>query len=87
MVWELPQSKPADTSGAVDFITKPFNPDILLSKVRIFLRLDLYARDLESLVDTKETKAFTAKEKLKQLEDKNPAIKNLRQTLDLRLDE
>ena len=40
-------------SGAVDFITKPFNPDILLCKVRIFLRLDLYAKDLEALVDTK----------------------------------
>lgn len=40
-------------SGAVDFITKPFNPEILLCKVRIFLRLDLYAKNLETLVDTK----------------------------------
>jgi len=40
-------------SGAVDFIPKPFNPEILLCKVKIFLRLDLYAKDLEVLVDTR----------------------------------
>jgi signal transduction histidine kinase len=28
------------SSGAVDFITKPFSPEILLSKVRVFLELD-----------------------------------------------
>jgi PAS domain S-box-containing protein len=45
-------------SGAVDFVTKPFNPEILLCKVRIFLKLDLYTRGLEVLVDdkTKEVK-------------------------------
>ncbi|MFP4317058.1 MAG: response regulator, partial [Desulfovibrionales bacterium] len=33
-------------SGAVDFLTKPVNPDILLSKVKIFLELDLNRRRL-----------------------------------------
>ena len=30
------------SSGAVDFITKPFNPEILLSKVRVFLEMDAF---------------------------------------------
>ena len=40
-------------SGAVDFVTKPFNPEIFLCKVKIFLKLDLYTRNLEVVVDTK----------------------------------
>jgi signal transduction histidine kinase len=45
------------SSGAVDFITKPFNPEILLSKVRVFLEMDAQKAeivrqktDLEKLV-------------------------------------
>jgi len=34
-------------SGAVDFITKPFNPEVLLSKVRVFL--DLHRQSQEAL--------------------------------------
>jgi two-component system cell cycle sensor histidine kinase/response regulator CckA len=37
-------------SGAVDFITKPFNPKLLLSKVKVFLSLDQQKRRLEELV-------------------------------------
>jgi signal transduction histidine kinase len=33
-------------SGAVDFITKPFNPEILLSKVRVFLALHAQKSEL-----------------------------------------
>ena len=33
-------------SGAVDFITKPFNPEVLLSKVRVFLALHAQKTEL-----------------------------------------
>ena len=35
------------SSGAVDFITKPFNPEILLSKARVFLELDTQRAELK----------------------------------------
>lgn len=36
-------------SGAIDYIVKPFDPDVLVSKVRAFLRLYEARRDLELL--------------------------------------
>ncbi|WP_211829000.1 two-component system response regulator [Kistimonas asteriae] len=36
-------------SGAVDYLYKPVNKDILLSKVRVFLQLDKQRRELEDL--------------------------------------
>jgi CheY-like chemotaxis protein/putative methionine-R-sulfoxide reductase with GAF domain len=38
-------------SGAVDFISKPFLPEILLSKVRVFIDLYEKSRNLQNLVD------------------------------------
>lgn len=38
-------------SGAVDFITKPFVPEILLSKVRVFIDLYEKSQYLQNLVD------------------------------------
>ncbi len=38
-------------SGAVDFMTKPFNDLILLSKVRVFLELDKQKRQLLELIE------------------------------------
>ena len=38
-------------SGAVDFITKPFIPEILLSKVRVFINLHEKSQHLQNLVD------------------------------------
>lgn len=45
-------------SGAVDFMSKPFVPEILLSKVRVFIDLYEKNRKLETLVDQlKQTNA------------------------------
>jgi len=38
-------------SGAVDFLTKPFNPKLLLSKAKVFLSLDRQKKRLEELVE------------------------------------
>lgn len=38
-------------SGAVDFISKPFIPEILLSKVRVFIELYEQRRELQNTVD------------------------------------
>ena len=37
-------------SGAVDFLTKPFNPKLLLSKVKVFLSLDRQKKCLQELL-------------------------------------
>jgi signal transduction histidine kinase/DNA-binding response OmpR family regulator len=38
-------------AGAVDFLSKPFVPEILLSKVRVFIRLHNQRRKLQTLVE------------------------------------
>ncbi len=48
-------------SGAVDYIMKPFDPEVLLGKVRVFLELARYRLGLESLVEER-TQALQASE-------------------------
>ncbi|HVL00127.1 MAG TPA: EAL domain-containing protein [Dongiaceae bacterium] len=50
-------------SGGVDFLFKPFNPFVLISKVRIFLELDLRRQQLEEALN-----------KLKQLKTSNEIL-------------
>ena len=40
-------------SGAVDYLVKPFDPEVLLSKVRVFLELARYRLGLEDLVEAR----------------------------------
>ena len=51
-------------SGAVDFLTKPINPEMLQGKVRVFLELDRRGREL-SEANTALTKSLKEVERLK----------------------
>ncbi|MCK6605555.1 MAG: response regulator [Ignavibacteriaceae bacterium] len=45
-------------SGAVDFVTKPYDPFILLSKVKIFLRLDEQKKVLQENIEIEKSKNY-----------------------------
>jgi len=45
-------------SGAVDFITKPYNPKILVNKVKFFLQLDRQKADLLRAVELEKSKNY-----------------------------
>lgn len=47
-------------TGAVDFVAKPFIPDVLMSRVRKTLELEKYRSNLENMVE-EQTKIITAR--------------------------
>jgi two-component system cell cycle sensor histidine kinase/response regulator CckA len=49
------------SAGAVDYLVKPYDPAILLSKVRVFIDLARHKSDLEGLI-AERTKALSASE-------------------------
>ena len=53
-------------AGAVDFMSKPFVPEILLSKVRVFLDLYLQKMQLGELVDTLESQKTRLEREVQQ---------------------
>ncbi len=49
-------------SGAVDYIVKPFDPEVLLGKVLVFLELARYRMGLESLIQERTQKLLAREE-------------------------
>ena len=60
-------------AGAVDFMVKPYNPDILLSKVRVFLELDrqkiLLKQSRKMLAEANDTLELRVQEHAAELEE------------------
>lgn len=55
-------------AGAVDFLSKPFVPEILLSKVKVFLALYEQKMQLEELV-TQQAKLYEVEKQLRSVEE------------------
>ena len=55
--------------GAVDYITKPFNPAIVKARVRNHLELKMHRDHLEGLVEERTRELSEAHDRLKALED------------------
>jgi PAS domain S-box-containing protein len=61
--------------GAIDYLTKPLNKDIFLSKVRIFLELDLQRRSLIASKDLMQKAKQELEKKQLEMELQNEALK------------
>lgn len=63
------------TSGGVDYVTKPFDPDLLLLKIKTFSKLYRQAKELNDIKDNLEQKVEKRTEELKQA-NKNLEVSN-----------
>ena len=54
------------TSGGVDYVTKPFDPDLLLLKIKTFSKLYRQTKELNDIKDNLEQKVEKRTEELKQ---------------------
>jgi len=61
-------------AGGVDYIMKPYAPDVLLSKVKIFLELNKHRKHLEELVAHRTKRLSHISEVLRAIRDVNQLI-------------
>jgi signal transduction histidine kinase/DNA-binding response OmpR family regulator len=78
---EFYRRKGYDT-GAVDFLSKPFNPNVLLSKVRIFLDLYDQKHKLQELVTQLNLKNETLENQSQQLQEQFTLLQTTRDELE-----
>ena len=77
----------AIASGAVDFLSKPINSNILIGKVRVFIdlfvqkkQIELYRNNLEQLVKDQYSELLTAKERAEDADKLKTAFLNIFRT-------
>jgi len=61
-------------AGGVDYLTKPYSPEVIRAKVNVFLKIDRYRRDLEMLRNNLETRVL---ERTGQLNERIKELKCL----------
>jgi signal transduction histidine kinase len=61
-------------SGGVDYVTKPFDPDLLMLKVKTFVRLHLQTQELKRIQETLKEEIENRKQAQRAVEEVNSAL-------------